>query len=1187
VWRESNFAFFGFFFSGWTKLPDVPFAQPPAGQPTPDVDSLVFVSPNLVAARDGVLYRCNPDDADPAWTQVEAKAGATDVELTRIAPVLVLPAIATIDARVVGVARDQTLYALTFSGTPLKAACTALRTAVDPAVTPAAILRADNRLVAVAVGTGAGGRSFLGFQSNVGSLAQQAIADAALGAARVLGNAIDAGVANARGVFAACLGAMDGTTRVQRWSPFEAPLSGLSFGTPIPPSLGPAAGAPTVLSTHLVVPVLSSQVLVAPFDPAGCVTRQAPLRTAIITTQPADPLQAADRVAFPTTTGFEIATAASTTPQGTEMLFAYDVRAIDAPVFVYPAAVAATSSVVDPAALDTVVIAAAHTVTPNQTRLLIATPLSTQVYLVTAFDATTRIATLDRDLDVPNPAPATVDYRLPAPAPTPNVRRIVPLLQLDPATNGNWDSALLDRIVLALPGGDPVWQQGHAFQVDANGRPMLVDLQAPWTIPPPTAGGKADFVVDGAVQAFTGQLADTTSNPALSWEYWNGTGWWSLKVSDTTQHLKRSGAVTFKVPADLAPTDWSGKTSHWIRARLIGGDYGQEEVTVVTTPTSTPNQTKQTIERNADNIRAPNVSRLHVSYAMDRGVLPTFVLSQDSGSIVDQSDANRTQNAIVEAFVPLPVLLGRLSGPGERVDAPDECPRPCDCPGARVAIAAPRATLRSGAVAESTGRALFFGFKGPLSGAPVRLYLRALEQATPGARQALRVEALVADRFVPLTVEDDTRGLAESGMLTLAIDAEPTPRDLFGTTLRWLRITLSGDAPAWTPSLQGAYLNAAWAVAAETMSYERLGSSEGAPNLVLNLARPPVLRDTLELRVREPLGDEERATLRKGDPTRVVRDVADLPGDWVRWDAVFDPADEAPDARVYALDEATGAIVFGDGEHGMIPPIGRDSIVAFRYQRTERAPDGSDRVPANAVVARDKLNLASPVAGVEAVFAADQAAGGAPPEDTPRILRFGVARLRHRNRVVGARDLEEVALQSSPDIAQARCFAARGRARLVIAMRGSDPLPNAAQRRALQRLLLAVSSPTLAVPGALRIAGPTLRALDIRLRLRVQDLDEAGSIARNVRARMATLFDVVAGGADGEGWPLGRSPDASDIALALVDTPLLAGVVDVALHERAGDGSERPWPTSIRASDLVVLRDDALHLDFDTGEEAA
>ena len=35
------------------------------------------------------------------------------------------------------------------------------------------------------------------------------------------------------------------------------------------------------------------------------------------------------------------------------------------------------------------------------------------------------------------------------------------------------------------------------------------------------------------------------------------------------------------------------------------------------------------------------------------------------------------------------------------------------------------------------------------------------------------------------------------------------------------------------------------------------------------------------------------------------------------------------------IDPESGEIRFGDGQHGAIPPIGTDSIVAFRYKRTE------------------------------------------------------------------------------------------------------------------------------------------------------------------------------------------------------------------------------------------------------------
>jgi len=1175
--------------SGWKQLPDVPVAPPASGKP-PAIDSLVHLATPavLLATRDAKLYAYDPEAADPEWTHVVTKDGATDVELTRIAPIFVA-ATATVPERVVGVAKDLSMYAVNVAGTAQQADCTLLRLGVDPQVTPAAILRADDTLVAVAVGPGTGGRSLLAFQSATSTLGQHSVAEASLAGADLRGDAIDAAVVNAHGVFAVCLASADGTTRLARWSPFEPTLSKLMFGTRIPTDLGPAAGVPTVMASvpaHMVVPVLSSQVLVARFDPDGCTKRTAPLQTAIIT-RPGDPLAAGDRVAFPVMLDHELATAAPPVQQGAQVLFAFDVRSTGDDIFVYRAADPTWQSTVDPAALDTVKIPGNPSITPGHTRLLITTTRpSTGTYRVDAFDANTNVATLDRNLDVSNPLPAgdQVTCQLPAPDPVPDHRRVVPVLLLDPLGSGNWDAVWLDRTLLGFEGADPDWQQGHAFQVDANGHPLRVDLATPWVFPPATASGQAEFFVDTAVQPWTGQLADTTSNPALSWEYWNGTGWWSLDANDAgTQHLKRSGAVTFKVPADLRPTDWSGKTSHWIRARLIGGDYGREEVTVVTTPTSVPNETRQTIERNTDSIRAPYIARLHVSYAMENGVLPTFVLAQDSGSIRDQSDANRTPNAIVEAFVPLPVLLERLSGQGLRADD-TTCAPECGCAGTNASADTPATTSATDSDTAPAGRALFLGFKGPLSSGPVRLYLRAVEQAAADAHATLSVDALVADRFVPLVVEDDTRGLGESGMLTLAFDAQPTPRDLFGTTLRWLRITPSAGASAWTPILQGAYLNAAWATAAETMTYERLGSSDGAPKQVLTLARPPLLRDTLELRVREPLGEEERAALLEGDPTRVVRGLSDLPGDWVRWEQVFDPADEAASARVYSLDEASGEVVFGDGTHGMIPPVGSDSIVAFRYQRTERAVDGSDRVPANAVAARAKLNLVSPVSGVEAVFAADQAAGGAPPEGTSRILRFGGARLRHRNRAISTSDLEDLALQSSPDIAQARAFASRGNVRLVVAMRGGNAVPDMAQRRELQRLLRDVSPVCL---GTLSIAGPTLRALGARLRLRVDSLDDAGAVEQTVRARIAAWFDAVTGGAEGEGWPLGRSPDASDIALALVDAPRLAGLVDVVLHEIVDDVLERPWPVSLRPADLVALREDAWHLAFDTGEEGA
>jgi hypothetical protein len=219
---------------------------------------------------------------------------------------------------------------------------------------------------------------------------------------------------------------------------------------------------------------------------------------------------------------------------------------------------------------------------------------------------------------------------------------------------------------------------------------------------------------------------------------------------------------------------------------------------------------------------------------------------------------------------------------------------------------------------------------------------------------------------------------------------------------------------------------------------------------------------------------------------------------------------------------------------------------------------------------------------VEAVIAADQAAGGAPPEKAERVVRFGSARLRHRGRVVTPRDLEDLALQSSPDIAQARSIPRSGYLRLVIVMRGKNPLPSAAQVRELRRLLLAAGPLSLSVPKALRIGGPRIRRLRIELELRVETLDDAGRLTDDVKRRLIELFDTATGGPDKDGWPLGASPTQDDVAFALLDAPRLAGVGDVKLVESLDHGQEQPWPGTLGPTELVRLADDAFRLQFTT-----
>ena len=779
------------------------------------------------------------------------------------------------------------------------------------------------------------------------------------------------------------------------------------------------------------------------------------------------------------------------------------------------------------------------------------------------------------------------------------------------STSGT-DESVASPIRLAMRSRTDMPDAQPSVEAMANTTPLVLD--GPF-FPFGKEPRQFDTFYLGSKEAFSKKGADVVLNfqvdripskltAELSWEYWTGTGWWKLDVThdgsgddsgDDKLYLKTNGTLKFKVPLDLSPTDWSGRTNYWIRARLIGGDYGRERVSLGPAKRDADGVMRRTVERFTDGIHPPSVTKLSISYAVCESVPPTFVLTKDSGSLRDQSDANRTGGANVEAFVPIGVLLGRLSGPVVASTATEECRPDCNGPSTTTTTAASPVSATPGTATPTTtavptsGRAMYLGFNAGLSGAPVNVLLLVQEERPHDDFAPMTVEALVADRFVPIVAHDTTRALGESGVLSLAFAIEPTPRELFGQTLTWLRLTPKAGSPMsdWKPTVRGAYLNAVWASAAETLTRELVGSSQGEPNLTLYLAKPPILQDTLELRVNEPLGDEERDELNAQDKSRVLSTDENLPGDWVLWDPVVDPGDESAIARVYSLDEATGEIRFGDGQHGAIPPVGSDSIVAFKYRRTEVGAPGITVAPANTIAARTALNLVSPVEGVEAVFAADQAAGGALPEEIGRVLRFGVARLRHRERALTASDLEDIVLESSPDIAQARCFLRGGFVRLVVVMRGPNPMPSAAQIRELRSLLLAESPPSLGATQALRIGGPAVRRLRVDLRLRVASLDDAGEVANDATKQIVALFDTATGGIDKDGWTLGDNPGEGDIAMALAEIPRLEGIADVALREISDDGTDRPWPEAIKSTELAMLAKDPLRIEFEAVGELA
>ncbi len=1115
------------------------------------------------------------------WTQVTPRDTGVDVTLTMIAPALQLadmrlaPSASCIGIGTVALNNNvrsaPRLYEITADGV-----CQPLQTDhISDKVQPVAFV--DGGVVhAIAV------RDTL----DELVLARSGMAEVtrSLGTLRAVPGSLDVTMPGAD--FVVCAVLQDGAAkRLASWAPLAA---GSPLSTRPIASGGEPAGSPTAIGGHLTVPGRSADVLVAPLGLARPLV-QGLFGTGIVVPIPATPLVINDVVVAEIGGVTRLRTiAGSARSRGTEAFHpiddAFGPGAISREPRVYrytttgdvgAAMLNAGSGAVDQLelAIDDRRVAIGSTLLLQGTA-----PLLVEL-AIDALDIGSNpwVATLSAPL--PAADGVAVTYWLPQDAEV----RIAPFARLDPTNPAERvDAAEVESAPIMFATAQPSPQRAEVFAQSAGFATLLV-FDNDWTAAAPPNNTLASFVVDALVGAWQPLVGTDASNPELSWEYWNG-AWSKLGVQDHTANLKSTGALHFLVPPDIQATDWAGKTDFWIRARLVGGDYGSEAVKVRTTP-QPDGSSVQTIERSPDAIKPPAVVSLAISYAVTRQVLPDFVLAEDSGTVRDQSDANRSLSAGVEAFVPLSVALGRLQRDAGAAAAGDTTAT-ADCTGCAAAGATGTAGTAGTTppVVPATGRALFLGFSSPLDGASVNVLSLAAREVDHGVFAPLEVQALAADRFVPVTAKDGSRALGETGLLTFAFGDAPTRADLFGRALFWVRITPAAttDGAAWSPNLAGLYFNAVWARATETMTRERVGSSEGAPGLTLRLARPPLLDRSLELRVREPLGDEERKALCSIDAARVIGD-PDLPGDWVLWTPVNDPADSGPDERVYALDESSGEIRFGDGTHGLIPPIGRDNIVAFSYQRTEPPVPGATDVPANAIPARAQVNLVTPLAGVEAVFSADHAAGGSPPEPDDSVLRNASATLRHRGRALTLRDFEDLALASSPRIAQARALTSAGGVRVVLALRGDSPQPGNAQCRELKRRLLALAPASLGT-RSLTITGPRLRPLRVALRLRVDSLERAGAVRDDCAQRLRDFFDPARGG-HGEGWPIGTRPREQDIACALDGVAHLDGIAALSLAEALPGGGSGPWPAAFRSDELVRLADKDVLVTFDTSLE--
>jgi hypothetical protein len=624
-------------------------------------------------------------------------------------------------------------------------------------------------------------------------------------------------------------------------------------------------------------------------------------------------------------------------------------------------------------------------------------------------------------------------------------------------------------------------------------------------------------------------LAPERLEHVVSWEYWNSRQWVPFMRSSGTprRDFTATEILDFTVPLDVARTMVNDQEAFWFRAKLLRGGFGFKARVTWLDARENQNEFTYVVQQ------PPALAALRVGYAWQNGPSkPDACVTFNDFQYVDRSDAVRW--------------------PGQ--------PFP---PFSRVADVTP---------------AVYVGIDAKPPVDRIGLYLDIDEERAGASGPALRWEYFdgAAWRFV--AVEDETERFRSPGIVSFLAPPDLAASPRFGRPLYWIRARLKEDGPPGEATVLGLFANAVWAAERRTIRNSPLGTSDGTANQVFRVAESPILPGEI-LEVREVSGARAPVEWRQivldvtgGDQrvlasfeqwlalegpqseltlgaVRIKRDrlrrVADV---WVRWQVRPHLYSSGPTDRYFALDRADGRVAFGDGVLGRVPPLG--AVVSMR----EFAAGGGSigNVKAGAV-----NQLVAEIAGVEQVFNARAAEGGADGETLEALATRGPATVRHRGRAIAVGDYETMAREASPAIGFVRAVptltpAGRplpGWVTLVVIPYSEEPRPRPSSglRHEIEEYLAARAPAGPAAAGRIQVIGPDYFPVDVSATVAPLAASAPGDVEQRARAAIARFLHPLLGGPAGRGWELGRDIFLSDLAAVLEQVDGVDYVEELAL----------------------------------------
>jgi Baseplate J-like protein len=712
----------------------------------------------------------------------------------------------------------------------------------------------------------------------------------------------------------------------------------------------------------------------------------------------------------------------------------------------------------------------------------------------------------------------------------------------------------------------------------------------------------------------------TDGGVQLAWETWNGSKWEDLSLSsDSSQTASRflgSGNVKLTLPATVAPTEINGESHYWLRVRILKGNYGtsaeanQSPVFATLSELAQANQNRLKVSSvrgfiEGDAIQILSATPVNATVSSIEFATKTLILAtnltaqQNAGTLVQVTSTTSgiqppSVKSLTYTYSSKPPLTACLTYNDFKYDDFTD--------NIRSWVHSESARFTPFVRNPEPNPALYLGFDRPFANRPIALYFQ-VESPQPwevaigtnsGDREPVRLVWEYASSntsdWVRLGVEDETQAFADRGLIRFIAPPDLAKRTEFGVEFYWLRVRWEAGEFRVKPFLRRVLTNTIWASQTNAIAGELLGSGNGNPQQVVRTAQVPILLgQRLEVREREMPSPEEQAAIERQegkDALTVIPagegETQDIEAVWVRWHEVTDFYESGPRDRHYTVDRLTGAIYFGDGQNGAMPPQGRNNI-RLSY-RTGGGQHGN-------LPDRTVTQLKTTVPYVDGVTNLEAAGGGGDRESIARVQERGPKILRHGGKAVTVQDFEDLAYEASTEIARVKAIVPefdpldpklwidpspvnpklseqvsehgkvkvvdRGKVTLLIVPYSSaaQPTPSLALIDRVRDYIRSRCSPTV----DLLVAAPQWQQVSVTTELVPTSLDVADAVRIAARSRLEQFLHPLTGGPEGRGWAFGREPHLSDI-YALLES--IAGI-DRIRSLQIGDGrSETPNKSS-------------------------